>query len=647
MFKWIKKIFWFGSKKEFIPFSTFTSIWNSINKSDLVKLYTWYSYVCISAISEWISMLDKKLFQKWKEEELQHKYLDLISSEFLEELVWFLEITWICYIRKHFFWRQIEKLEILKTDSVVLQSDGSYKYLENGKNIYLTSEEVFFVKHFSPFSKTEWISPLEAIGRQQKMDDFILDWNSAFFENWANAGSVLQTEQQVSKEDKEYIAWKWNNEFRGNKKAFKTAILDQGLKLVNMANIGQKDMDFVNQRTMIRDEIFTIFRVPKVVVWITDWVWYTDRMVWKMNFAEFTLKPIAKKIEEAINKNIFAWIWKFSFINIVPTDTEQLVKDFEIGAITLDEYRLKRNFSKIKGGNKNNAWVVFEFENLSDKEISQNETISKNMENILEETFKSFVNKENSNNDSEINSEWQEKILEKRWEKKIKRTDNYEKKFGKIMSNLFEKQEQDILKKLDKKDLEELTEHEKEDLIPTTAYLILFQKYFGDMYYNMLLNEAKIAWEEVDFYKLDNEKIKKFVWENIKKFALEINENTKKEILEIIKNNIKNGEWYENMKSNIKEKFKNYKAERVKKIARTETTRAVNKARVEAWKQAGSVKEKEWWTSPDERGCDFCKTLHWQRIKIWWIFSKNDYEDVSWPPFHPNCRCDLVPILDI
>lgn len=651
----IKNFFWNktdSSQKSFLPISSVLSFWrkNTLSKAELLNLFTGYSYVCITAVTEWISGLDRKLFwsENREDREKEHKYTSLITNSFLEEVTWFLEITWICYIRKVYFWKNIEKLEVLRTDLVYQKTNWDYQYNFKWKIYIFPEEDIFIIKHFSPFKDWLWFSPLQALRKQLSMDEAILEWNWNFFENWASSGTTLQTEQNLTQEQKEYLVTKWKSEFMWKDNAHKVAVLDNWIKQEKWG-IGQKDMDFVNQRIQIRDEIFTIFRVPKVVVWITDWVGYTDRTVWKTNFAEFKLKPIALKIQEALNKNIFKWIWFFKFINIVPVDVEQLARDYQLWTITLDEYRIKRNYLNVKNWNKNISWEIFEYEeNWEYKEF--------NVENILQKVVKDFAKKDEGKSFSE-------EFCQKRWEEKIIRTDKYEKEFISKMKDIFQKQENEILdlisKKISKKSVkndEENDEIGKDDLFSEIAFLIIFQQYFTSFYVKILKNEWQIAISEVGKYDFDFNKIKKFIWERIKKFALEINETTKNEILKIIKNWLKDWIWYEKIKENIKNKFSEYKKSRTEKIARTEVNRAVNKAREEARKQTESVVYKQWWTCLDDRVSKECSILHWKKIPIWekfykvWEKDENwkiiEYEDIEWPPKHVNCRCDLIPVFD-
>lgn len=652
----IKNFLGFSKKSEnFTPIWSFSSLldfWrkNEISKTELLNLFTGYSYVCITAVAEWIAGIDRKLFwsENREDREKNHKYMDFITNSFLEEVTWFLEITWICYIRKKFFWNKLEGLEVLRSDLVIRRQNWTYEYNFNWKILNYLEEEIFVIKHFSPFKNGSWFSPLQALWKQQKMDDAIIDWNWNFFKNWASSGTTLQTDTNLTKEQKEYLVEKWKTEFMGVKNSHKVAVLDNWVKQVK-SEIWQKDMDFVNQRIQIRDEIFTIFRVPKVVVWITDGVWYTDRLVWKTNFAEFKLKPIALKIQEALNKNVFDWIWFFKFINIIPVDVEQLSRDYQLWVITIDEYRIKRNYLNIKNGNKNINWEVFEYEN----EWNYSEKRDFSVEEILQKTVKDFALKEKNKFENED-------FCQKRWEQKINRTNKYEKDFKENLVKIFDLQEKEILKNLDqkysKKSLEDLEELEEKDLFSDTAFIIIFQRFFYDQYIKFMKAESEIARAEVWNHNLNFEKIKKFIWQMIRKFALEINATTKAEILKIIKEGLKNWVWYEEIKRNVKSKFSEYKKSRVEKIARTEVSRWVNKAREETWKQNPRVTYKKWWTSLDERVSKECGLLHWKKIPInenfynLWDKDENgkviDYEDISWPPRHVNCRCDLIPILD-
>jgi HK97 family phage portal protein len=96
-------------------------------------------------------------------------------------------------------------------------------------------------------------------------------------------------------------------------------------------------------------------------------------------------------------------------------------------------------------------------------------------------------------------------------------------------------------------------------------------------------------------------------------------------------------------------------------IARTESMRAARSAELEAWESTGLVTGKTWLLAPDP--CQFCeavsKSFENKSVGLRDTFYKKgdvltgagggrmvlDFEDVTAPPLHPNCRCSMIPKL--
>ena len=80
--------------------------------------------------------------------------------------------------------------------------------------------------------------------------------------------------------------------------------------------------------------------------------------------------------------------------------------------------------------------------------------------------------------------------------------------------------------------------------------------------------------------------------------------------------------------------------DRAETIARTETAFADVAGNLEAYKASGQVDGKRWLAAPD--CCDDCQELDGEVVGLDEEFP-NDGGDG--PPAHPNCRCDLLPVL--
>lgn len=85
-------------------------------------------------------------------------------------------------------------------------------------------------------------------------------------------------------------------------------------------------------------------------------------------------------------------------------------------------------------------------------------------------------------------------------------------------------------------------------------------------------------------------------------------------------------------------------------IAITEATRALASGELMAF-QRGGVEEIRWGTNNDELVCPLCGPLHGQTRKIgepfgYFKWRKNSApEPVFTPPYHPNCRCGISPVV--
>ena len=100
---------------------------------------------------------------------------------------------------------------------------------------------------------------------------------------------------------------------------------------------------------------------------------------------------------------------------------------------------------------------------------------------------------------------------------------------------------------------------------------------------------------------------------------------------------------------------------RALRVARTEAMRGHQTAQLDAWTETGLVTGKQWILAPD--ACEFCEAAaaaygDGSHAMDEPFFAKGsalegadggvfklDYEDIYAPPLHPNCRCDLLPVL--
>lgn len=83
-----------------------------------------------------------------------------------------------------------------------------------------------------------------------------------------------------------------------------------------------------------------------------------------------------------------------------------------------------------------------------------------------------------------------------------------------------------------------------------------------------------------------------------------------------------------------------FSIERAENIARTETAFADVEGNMTAYRESGIVHKKEWLTA--DGCCELCAAINGKVVDI----DKPFVDDVMQPPYHPRCRCDILPVID-
>ena len=669
MFESIKRFFWIEKQVDFHNINENSSAWQfyplfnspyqlkQLSRGDYINLYKSWSYAAITTVADSISDLEYHLLAAPKSSrEVNHKYMKFINSEFLETVASFLKLNGECYYWKVQIWSTIDELIPLRPDLIQIEQDAGwevtwYRYNMWSANYVFRRDQLIIFKNFSPYDtlgyEARWIWDVQAIAIQAETDNAVINWNWNFFRNNASAWDIIEAPDTIDADVKQRFSDAWNNKFRWVNNAHKLAILDWGMKFAQNSR-SQKEMDFVEQRRFSRDEILGIFKVPKAIIGLWEWVNVWNVKAFEIIFAKRTIKPLAKQIQETLNKELFKWVWYFEFINIVPTDMEQLRADLDSWAITINEYRRAVWKLPLTEWNilKLNPFQVSDPVSYKQEKIKSQEF---NRKNIIENDFMKWINIW-----SIIKREirWTEEYEQKRWKKKIMRNDQYEYQYNKQLQKIFKIQEEDILNQI--KDQKSIWKPKWNEL----KYLTLYHTLIWPLQKEVIQNEWDIAFNEINIdavFQIWDPATSKWLKDNIDKFAKEIDRTTKDQIFEEIDKWNKEWLWAVEISRRVSSKFDILKKSRAESIVRTETIRASSYATQKAWEDSEVVEWKQRWTAIDERVCPNCGPMHWKEIKLKDDFFKKwqtapgwlqlNYSDTPAAPLHPRCRCTLIPII--
>jgi SPP1 gp7 family putative phage head morphogenesis protein len=132
--------------------------------------------------------------------------------------------------------------------------------------------------------------------------------------------------------------------------------------------------------------------------------------------------------------------------------------------------------------------------------------------------------------------------------------------------------------------------------------------------------------------------IQSYTFNNIKGLTDELMTDLRQEL----ERGIMGGEGIAKIKDRIKKVFDTSET-RAEAIARTETSRAENQGKLQAFKTSGAKLKKQWVSAMDDRTSEFCKRMHGKTVGM----EENFVDSVTgWegnvPPGHVNCRSTVI-----
>lgn len=622
----------------------------AIKDHEYVNFFVGRQYAAITAIADSLSGLNWRLANK-KDQAIQHEYLEYITPELINNIAVFMKMAGTSYIWKVMNNGRVLGLSMLLPWNISPQIDSNW-YLKNwiyrewSNQIILQPEEVMVFAEFNPSQRYPYItrgySPIQAIAMTIRGEKEIEKWNYALLNHDTPPGMILITEQAMSKEQIEKVRASREARHSGADNAGKLAILPFGIKPANLQS-SPKEMEFIAQQSRDRDKILVIYKVPKAVLGIGGGVNVGNVKAFNQVFASRCIEPLAKKIARVFNDQLFNGIWIFEFVNVLPTDEEEIRNHYFAGWITRNEYRQELWYKPIKWGDV--------FVDGTDAEIvqeAQKESIWMSMKSV---DFQTIV-KENIKR----SEEW----MQKRWIQKQKKNAEYEKRLKVWFMKIFEKQKQDILKKFDQEHKKDFKKYDYQLLL---KYYALYHIYLRPELEHLISEAWARAMSELDVeleFNINTDKIKKELKQKIQFIAKNVDAITDEKIGKVVEMGLAGNMQPEEIKKELVKVFDELQWKRLETIVRTEAIRFGTYAEQSAREQSWVVKAKQWRTAVDERVCEHCWKMHGKKVALQEDFFKKgsviignnggklklEYENVIGSPLHPNCRCDMIPLIE-
>ena len=630
--------------------------------TSISQLYTWLAASCISLIANKLASLSFVIEdENWRT--LKENVERFITYDLIENIVSYYLMYWNAYIEIEKVWLTITWLKVLNPGSLQIQFGNWFdiyeiRYNEKWIQTRLDQSNLIFISSFN----SSYPYPYNYIGiwELQKAylsinsDNNLIKFTSNFFKNGANIWTALKTDKKIETETRKRLEV-WLAKYVWDENSSKTIVLDDWMTIEQL-QIKLSELDTVNQRWFTRDELLSIFKVPKALLWMWEGVNVWNVEAFEKIFSEVVIKPLASKIANAFNNhpNLFR-NGKIKFIWVETVSETNILLEYQSNLISKNEARKSLWKPELE-----EWWDVFyDWTEIVTKSIKFKDKENKKSEELNKKIFESI--KKNYN---ELEY-WTEDYMENKVNEIDIETKAVTPKLQTQLKQYFETQFW-IIFNWNENSIDEIINkvniYFNNNKLASTNLSVYIKKSLQEIYDKNIDKSSKEvskllqnAWQLNAFVKIWDEAISKQLEKQIKLLSDNVNDTTKKILIEEIDKLQNLWLWVNQIVSQLSSTYKNISRNRIEKIARTELLTAANNATNLVFNENSDIiSAKEWYTAKSERTCTQCWALHWKIIstnqdyfKKWETFNgvKLDYRDVSAPPLHPNCRCTLKAVL--
>lgn len=635
----------------------------AMGEKEQLKAYRGWVYACVNAIAQPIADIDIKLEKKtkdgWQEVD-QNPALDILHNvndyTSYQDLLYgtqaFIELHgnafWYLPKSKGGTIAEIWPLDPTRTHVVKSRKtfiEGYVYQNEKGDKVPFPPDEIIHFKTFNPRDPYRGLGTVQAAALAIDTDTYASEWQRNFFGNSAMPSGILATEGKLSDEQYQRIKANWSARYGGVQNAHKMAILEGGLKWTPLSPTS-KEMEFTQSRKDIRDEILGIFRVPKVVLGITEDVNYASAAASEYVYNKFVIKPKMKFLVGKLNE-FYLPLWgldvkqyRFTFTDPVPENEDQKRLERESGIrnyyLTPNEAREQIGLEPIEGGDTLYLPMMVtpmgapkkeEPEDTSEEEDPKEPKTAKKFEK------KTYTRKQAAKEPAYIDEQTEELHAEYLGlNAQLKEL---------ILDRLSQKGARNAIMK-------EWLLHKEDSLIR-----FVFASYKD--WVGLVLNASQeglkrifaqagkdgLAEVSVDMdFDLNNPRAVAWIEDHALEDTESYTDTMKEEITAVLQVGIDEGRSVQSIAEDIEAFFDATDDWRAMRIARTETITAYAAGNLEGYKQSGVVAGKSWLA--DSEACPICVTnAEAGVIGLDETFPSGDLG----PAGHPQCECSLQPVV--
>jgi HK97 family phage portal protein len=141
-------------------------------------------------------------------------------------------------------------------------------YIDDGQGApySLRPEEFLHIKFYNPVNVWRGIAPITAIRMGLVIDQMAQAWSRYFFRNSARPDYAILTDEGMTSKEAQELEVRLSTDYGRPEGWHKPIVLDQAVKDVKVLSFAPKDLEWIEQRKLSRDEVGGIFGVPDEIM---------------------------------------------------------------------------------------------------------------------------------------------------------------------------------------------------------------------------------------------------------------------------------------------------------------------------------------------------------------------------------------------
>lgn len=516
----------------------------------------------------------------------------------------------------------------------------------------LPPEEMVLFKFFNPRNPWRGLAPVSAVRLAILIDTYAQVWAKLFFNKGARPDYAVISPEGTTRSEREEMEIKLAAKFGGSDNWFRPVVLEKGVTDIKPLDFKPRDMEWLSQRQMARDEIGAIFGVPdEIMGYGRDTYENFDTahlVLWTL-----TILPLCGLRDTHLTK-FFQRVQLLKPNERLLTDTSQVAalkkdwKDKIEAVVKLCERGVPFNLAAqylglgltIPGGD-----IGYLPANLVPVGTPPPPPSAPPAKHLSKPRHKATPY-----------GSIEHRAL---WEAFTRRAETHERTLGKAVTGLLDAQQAEVLGRLGADGKAQSFQKDSAASVAANPFArAAWEKRFRDEVKPILRNAmaeagadalAELAVEIA--FEVDAPAVVEFLNERTQRFAEHVNETTWTQLQESLTEGLDNGE----SMSDLAARVRNVMGARIRSseevIARTEIIGCLNGGTLQAWKQSGVVDGKEWLAALDHRVRETHAEAHGQVVGIDDEFTVGACAgqspgDTGCAEEDIQCRCTMTAVLD-